>query len=221
MSDVDLDKVRRRALTAHMYDGLFELYIGFALFFIGLTEVLGHYTESEGYQTYYTPVLVVFPLFLLFIAKRKITRPRIGYVDFKNSRHTISWSKMVLVWVGIIALVALVYLIQHLRGLTPAEVGFKVALKQHVGLYTAIFISAILSTMAVMGELPRWHLGSLLFLVVFGILYAFDLFPGIGFVVCGIVLLLVGGMSLRAFIRNNPVLPPDAFAEEEAHERTE
>ncbi|MCB2213749.1 hypothetical protein KQI52_16690 [bacterium] len=205
---VDVSAVRRKALISHMSDGIFELYIGCSLTCIGIFEVLQHFGYGDGATAVTTPVYVIFPLFMVVIFKRTVTRKRIGYVDFRHSRHKINMLHLGLVWVIALALFALVVLLQNTIGADPAAEGWKEQIKPFLGLYLAIWIAVVISTVAVMGEAHKWHIGSIFFLVVYGLLYLLNIHISWGFLICGGALLIYGSIQLTRFLRDNPVLPP-------------
>ncbi len=211
VGSVNVTAARRKALVAHMSDGIFELYIGCMLTCIGIFEVLQHLGYGNGFNAVTAPVYVIFPLFMVFIFKRTVTRKRIGYVDFKHSRHKVNMLHLGLVWVIALVLFALVVLLQNTVGADPAAEGLKDAIKPFLGLYLAIWIGVVISTMAVMGEAHKWHIGSIFFLVVYALLYLLKVHISYGFLICGGALLVYGAIQLTRFLRDNPVLPPDEY----------
>lgn len=209
-----IDSVRRRVLSVHMSDGILELYLGFVLTMIGLLELHQHFGDGEGMTATMTPLIVVIPMFLMFIAKRNVIQKRIGFADMSGSRHRTNRLHLVLVVVIALALAAVTYWMQA-RGLEATE--GTAGHKPYVGLYFGIFVMAILSTLGVMIESRRLHLESLLFLVVFALLFAMKLYTGFGFLITGVALLVIGTCLLVRFLRENPILPPEDYERPAPH----
>jgi hypothetical protein len=197
---VDLKQIRQRVAVTYMKDGLFELYIGFPLTMIGLFELHQHYGGGAGFNAVYTPIIVFFPMFLFFIAKRKMTLPRVGYVNMKSDRFCFNKLHFILVIAAAVVVFALIYLLQ----VSQTVAGTEGAHKPYLGLYFSVFVAGVMSAMAVAAELPKMHLGSAFFIVVFGVLFLLKMYTGLGFVICGGGLLIVGTIMLTRFLRNNP-----------------
>ena len=204
---IDLQKIRRRVAVTYMQDGLFELYVGFSLTILGLLEMHQHYGGGEGFNPIYTPVLIFFPMVLMVVAKRRVIRPRVGYVDLKHKKYSVNRLHVVFVVVAALALFGLVYLLQ----VSQTVEGAVDAHKPYLGLYFGVFVAGVMSVMAVAAEAPKMHLWSLFFMLVFAVLFLLEMFTGLGFVVCGVGLLTVGLIMLTSFLRSNPMLPEDDY----------
>ncbi len=204
---IDLKKLRQRVAITYMKDGLFELYVGFPLLLIGLFELHQHYGDGAGFDAIYSPIIIIFPMFLFFIAKRKMIRPRVGYVDLKHKTYRTNRLHLALVIVGAVVLFGLVYLLQ----ISQTVEGTVDAHRPYVGLYFGVFVAGVMSAMAVAAEAPKMHLWSLFFMVVFAGLFLLDMYTGLGFVICGAGLLIIGSIVLNRFLRDNPLLPPDDY----------
>jgi hypothetical protein len=102
---IDLKALERKAYTSYHQDGIFDIFLGLAIITFGIT-LLPLLEESMFYL--YGGIFITW--FISYgIAKKSITVPRMGYVEFSPSRRyrlVFLFSFLVIVNVAIFAIMA-------------------------------------------------------------------------------------------------------------------
>jgi hypothetical protein len=209
---VNVSEIRKKAMNAYMSDGIWEIFLGSMLTIIGALKLSEHYAGGMEFNPAYVSVVIVLSVIIIPRIKAKLTFPRIGYVDVKHARHRSVRNRLLLLALIAIGLIGLVFLLS--AGEAPPREPGEVTLP-YVGLYFAGFVAVVISTVAFIRQVRRMHFASVFFIVVFGALHLLKIYPGFGFLITGVGLLVAGLFILVGFIRNNPVLPIDELASEQ------
>ncbi len=81
MNTVDtasLDQIEEQAYQTIWEDGLIDIFVGFALFLVGVLWI----SQDSAYGSFVAPILVPF----WAVARRRISEPRMGVVNFSAAR---------------------------------------------------------------------------------------------------------------------------------------
>jgi hypothetical protein len=79
-----LKNIESRAYRSTFSDGVYDIAFGAVFILLALIPVL----ESIGISRYYGYLLLILPAFMIIVAKRVITIPRMGSVEFGPKRKT-------------------------------------------------------------------------------------------------------------------------------------
>lgn len=143
MTAISLKEIERRAYRSTFEDGLYDIPFGLIFMIIGWLPVL----ELLGVSRYLGYLLFIVPLVIPPIAKRYVTIPRLGSVEFGRTRKRRS--KFLLLAAGIILLLTLPILIMLI-----AKDGFGVQSWMAIALFAAPLV-----TLAVFSiDFPRMYL---------------------------------------------------------------
>ena len=201
---IDLKELERKAYRTTFQDGLLDIALG--LFLIG-SAVAGFFQDNKPIRLIITVLIVMVPLTVYFLGKKKITVPRIGIVKFGAERK--ARKKKVAV---IILLAVILSSILALMAMTNSMPFFLVELLKGYGSATAFGLLAF--TMFLFGgyynDVPR--------LYFYGFLFGGSLFlsecyynrvgivvhSSVWFGISGLIMLVTGISLLTKFIRDYP-----------------
>jgi len=189
-SRIDLKRLERKAYLSYHEDGLVDLFLGFAVIMFGLfvlTEVVIVLSGS------------VFVWLLLYIAaKRLITVPRIGNVEFSSERKSkISTLLWILVLVQIISVC-----VSLLAWMVPMVATIIIL---NYMIIIGFVGASIFSFIAYMSDILRFYLYGVVTLVVFLGSYFFNFTFYLPMMVVGILITFSGLVLLFRFIQRYPI----------------
>jgi len=95
-----LKKIERQAYRTKFSDGIYDIFFGLAFLIVAWVPALG----SIGIREFYGYLLVLIPILVAWLAKRYLTIPRLGAVEFGPKRRAKKWL-LVLICATIVFLV--------------------------------------------------------------------------------------------------------------------
>jgi len=203
-SSIDLKELERKAYRTTFRDGFLDIALG--LFLIG-SAVAGLFQDNKPIRLIITALIVLVPLTIFFLGKKKITVPRMGIVRFGPERKARKKKVAVIILSAVIlssilALMAMTntmpfFLVEHLKGYGSA---------------TAFGLLAF--TMFLFGgyynDIPRLYLygflfgGSLFLSECYYNKVGIVIHSSVWFGVSGLIMLITGITLLTKFIRDYP-----------------
>ncbi len=185
MPTIGLAGIERRAWLSYHDDGLMDLAFGVLL----ILSFLGSVADRYRYAAYVL-LLLVGPL--LALAKRKITVPRLGAVQFSPERKARK-RHVVVVIAGLVGVTAVVIL----------TIGDQTWLQAHPAAVAALIAAMVFLAFAAVAywmDLARMYVVGLLFGSAFGLTELMDTpFP---LLAAGTVVALSGAVRLARFLRS-------------------
>lgn len=183
-----LKELERRAYRATFEDGVYDILFGLVFLILAGIPIL----ETMGISRFPGYFLFLIPILVLWLGKRHITIPRLGFVEFGPKRKS---KRRVLAWVfGVVLVLTLPLMIIMLRqGLPGNQVWFIVALFAAPLLAVAIFAvdcprlyiyAALLAATVAESEFLTSYVGT-----PFNALISFGI-PGTAIIIYGISLLI-------------------------------
>jgi hypothetical protein len=196
MTYIDLKKLERKAFTSYHGDGIMDIFAGMWILFFGLFNMC---TDKPWFGAGMFPVYGL-PFFLL--AKKKITVPRIGYVEFNEQRRSLLF--LIYIWIAAIFTVfGIVYYTEN----SPSWI--YALLHDYPKVFFGIIVGLLFLVCAWVTRIIRFYLYALLIMAVmvighlFGPHIDYEYFP----VVLGLIILSMGVLVLIQFIQTFPVEP--------------
>lgn len=189
---IDLKALERKAYTSYHQDGIFDIILGLAIIFFGLT-LLPLLEENMVYL--WGGVFVVW--FISYgAAKKSITVPRMGYVEFSPSRrYRLVFLFSLLVIVNVVILVIMVF------GLSAAAVAF---LNQYGLLVVATVGGGLFALFGWATQIYRLLGYGVIMFLAFSAAHVFVLPITYPIIVLGIVIAGLGFLLLYRFLRKYP-----------------
>ena len=187
MEDIDLTRIERRAWRSYHQDGLIDLALGVLLLFVFAGSIADHF-----HWVAIVLLLLVGPS--LALAKRLLTAPRMGTVEFSAARKTRK--RRVVLFIAL--LVAATTLI-------PVFGGGEAWLRSHgtfVSFALGVWIFAAFAAMAFWLDLQRMYGVGLLFGAAFTLTELLD--TPLPLLFAGTLVALSGIVRLVAFLRRYP-----------------
>jgi hypothetical protein len=204
-SSIDLKELERKAYRATYQDGFLDITLG--LFLIG-SAVAGLFQDNKPVRLTITVLIVLIPLTIFLLGKKKITLPRIGIVRFGAERKARKKKIAVIILTAVI-----LSSLMALTAMTHNMPFFLVELLKGYG--SAVAFGLLAFTMFLFGgyynDIPRLYLYGLLF---GGSLFLSECYynkVGIGihssvwFGVSGFIILIIGVSLLARFLRQYPL----------------
>lgn len=203
--EIDLEELERKAFRSMFQDGLWDIFLG--LYTLALSTSPLAYLRGIERPLSYIPAfaITVIGVLAMRVAKKSITLPRMGLVKL-GRRRKARFKKMRIV-LSIASLLTTILIVLTLTGdVKPADWGAPGWLMPGViGMLTAVEISFMAYFV---GYAPLYLYGWLfgLSFPVSALLeeYAGITFP-VAFVASGVVMLLIGTVSLIRFLRDYPL----------------
>ena len=190
----DVNSLERSLYRHHWDDGLLDVFSALGVFLIGVL-----WLRDLPAAAAIVPALMV-PLWGPF--RQRFVEPRLGFVEFSDSRERRNRKRLKLVaYFGIIALIAALELYFH-RGLLPAIPGARLV----AGL-PAMLLAIPAAMTALLIASTRFLVYSVVLLVA-GIAGALlELSPGAIMAIAGAVMLVIAMAVFARFLHANPVEP--------------
>jgi hypothetical protein len=201
--ELNLKELERKALTSYHQDGLIDIFA--SLYIIGFSVgIFLDYIWDFSFGVLIPGFLVVLVVPLWIAAKRKITMPRIGYVNF----GTKGKSKITAIFVGLLVL-GVAFFFAFTLYLESSWLGFIL----ENGLI-AIGIGALLlaSLFGYATGIKRFYAYGIIAFTLFAIGYLFEIFFAYIVLALGLTLLSAGIAVLTSFIRRYPLKGDQSFA---------
>jgi hypothetical protein len=189
---IDLKALERKAYTSYHQDGIFDIYLGLAVIFFGITLL----PMLEGSMIYLWGGIFIVWFVSYGASKKAITVPRIGYVEFSPSRRyrlVFLFSLLVIVNVVIFAIMAF--------GLSAVAVIF---LNQYGLLVVAIVGGGLFVVFGWATQIYRLLVYGTMTFLAFSVAQILVLPISLPIIVLGISIAGVGFVLLYRFLRRYP-----------------
>ena len=203
--DIDLDKLEKKAWRVNFEDGIFEIYLGFLIIFLGSFTFV---YDLVPIPVYYTVILVITMIggFIFILAKKFISKPRIGKVKYGKKRKR---RKITIVLVNAIYIIML-FIIMFAINSNLVNIDL-IPDYFYTLLIALIFITLPLCIIAYLIQYPRFYFTAILFGT--GIFLSEFLIPCItyplsnlvSFSIVGGIVVLLGFYYLTKFIKKYPL----------------
>jgi len=194
-STSSLDQIERQAYQAIWEDGLIDIFVGLALFLIGVFWV----SQDSAYGSFVAPILVPF----WTVARKRISEPRMGVVNFSTERVASDNKKLLSLFLfGVMTLVIGVawYFVGQQGGFFAALRGTNII----AGLPAAL-LAFPATIVAFAFGLRRFFVYAAVLLISALPVIFLDLGPGWAFVPSGVCCMAMGGGLLVRFVRKYPL----------------
>ncbi len=196
---IDLKELELKLRKSIHLDGLLEMAFGFLLLVSMLSSTLSEIGVSDAVRiSIYLPLMVSGSPLIIILGKKYITNPRLGLVKFRPPEIRRGMAFIALVVFSAFLLFA---------GMT---------LKSLMPLFIFIFIMAAFSMIAFFLDFPRMYLVGLLFALtepIYVLCRDHTDITHVGAIAYGIpgtIILMVGVISLRNFMREYSLPSPEA-----------
>jgi len=191
----DLEQIERKAYQTIWDDGLIDIFVGLALFLIGVFWV----SQGSAYSTFVAPVLVPFWV----VARKRFSEPRTGVVHFSRERLAKENKKLRLLFLfGVFTFMIGVFWFffgSHGESLsTPRDLNIVAGLPAALLAVPAIIV-------ALAYGLGRFLAYAVMLLVSALPVIYLDLHPGWAFIPGGLLGIGVGSTLLFRFVRKHPL----------------
>jgi len=190
-----LDQIEKQAYQAIWEDGLIDIFVGLALFLIGVLWL----SQDSAYGSFVAPILVPFWV----VARKRISEPRMGVVNFSTERVASDNKKLLgLFLIGVMTLVIGVawYFVGQHGGFFATLRGTNVI----AGL-PAVLLAIPATIVALAFGLRRFFVYAAVLLISALPVIFLDLRPGWALVPSGAWCIVAGGVLLTRFVRKYPL----------------
>lgn len=204
-SSIDLKELERKAYRTTFQDGFLDITLG--LFLIG-SAIAGLFQNNKSVRLIITALIILIPLAIFLLGKKKITVPRIGIVKFGDERKARKKKTAVIILLAVILSSLLA-----LTAMTHTMPFFLAELLKGYG--SAVAFGLLAFTMFLFGgyynDIPR--------LYFYGFLFGASLFlsecyynqvgivvhSSVWFGISGLIMLIIGISLLTKFLRLYPL----------------
>ena len=203
--EIDLDKLEKKAWRVNFEDGIFEIYLGFLIIFLGSFTFVA---DLVPLPVYYTVILVITMIggFIFMLAKKFISKPRIGKVKYGKKRKR---RKITIVLVNAIYII-MIFIMLFLFNSNLVNLDL-IPDYLYILLIALLFITLPLCIIAYLIQYPRFYVTAVLFGT--GIFFSEFLAPYItyplsnvvSFSIVGGIIILLGSYYLMKFIKKYPL----------------
>ena len=204
----DLNKLEKKMYTSYFNDGILDMLLGYYLLWGGLFDMFASRIESDTVKIVIMLLGfgLIYPFFLL--AKRNITIPRLGQVEFGTARRKKRTRLIVFTVAMVLATAALVIL----TGLSAqkAEADLLIPRGSPIGpVIIGLFVAMIIAGTAIFMDFDRM----LIWAVFFGLSYMtgmlFD--TSLPQMIGGGLIIVVGLVYLSSFLKRYPRVHSEEF----------
>ncbi len=200
---LDVRAIERGVMTRFHADGIMEIFVGLMLSLI--------WVAKQFDMVVFIAILPALMIPVIRKVKRKITFPRIGYVDVKGRGNHIGMLKMLFA-LGVLVLGVTVFAVAKSEILPQ---GLKDAVNSNVPLVFSLVFAAIFSVMASVLTVKRFYIYAALTVIFINSAGFLGYSPMKSLSIIGLIMLIAGFTTLRRFISENPILPAEVIGEEE------
>lgn len=196
MSRIDLDKLEQKVYASRWDDGLLDLFVGVSVLGIGVLWMIPRMAGFGGIL----PVLLI-PFWPL--ARKRITEPRAGFVEFtdeRRGRERRGMRTMTVLGIGAFLLGVAAYFVAGVDGMMTKE-WFRLAIPALPGVL--IGLGAVAA--GLMFQLDRFLSYGLLFTGLAAFLTFFGAEPGVYLAIGGGIVTVLGAVRLARFLRRYPI----------------
>jgi len=200
---VDLKELERKAYTSYHQDGLIDIFA--SIYIIGFSiGILLDFNWDFSLGVLIPGILVVLVLPLWISAKRKITMPRIGYVNFGTRGKT----KLTAIFVGLTVLGIAFFFAFALF----VETSWLQVIIENGMIAVGLGALAVSALFGYATGIKRLYAYGIIALTLFAIGYFFNIFFAYIVFVLGLTVLSAGFALLIEFVRKYPLKGEHSFA---------
>jgi hypothetical protein len=193
MAHIDLKKLEIKAFTSYHEDGIVDIFAGAWIIFFGIFSMC---TDKP----WFAGMFPVYGLPFFALAKKRITVPRIGYVEFTKQRRSL----MLIIYIWIAAIFTVFGIVFY----TDNSPSWIYALfHNYPKLIFGLVVGLLFLVCAWVTRIFRFYVYAVLIVVVmvighvFGPDIRYEYFP----LILGVLILSVGVLVLIQFIQTYPV----------------
>jgi len=201
-ADVNLAALELAAFRKLHADGLEDIAAG-------IGAVLWYFSKQNAL---YALAIVVLALWLLPLARRRVTYPRTGYFRIKQvyrDRRLLVVAICELVYFAVLMLL-MVYTNNHGLFIDPRSR----AVQLGITLLGASLVTLIPLFIGVYTGMARWYLYAAAFIASVVALWSIGADEYVGLIVAGVLACTCGVTLFARFIRNNPIIKADVAADD-------
>ena len=201
--EINLKEIEKKAYTSYHQDGLIDIFA--SVYIIGFSVgILLDYIWDFSFGVLIPGFLVVVVVPLWIAAKRKITMPRVGYVNF----GTKGKSKITAIFVGILALGVAFFFAFALY----IESSWLAFILENGMIVVAIGVFFICSLFGYATGIKRLYAYGIFAMALFAVGYLFEIFFAYIVLALGLTVLSAGIALLTSFIKKYPLKGDQSFA---------
>ncbi|MFX1476332.1 MAG: hypothetical protein ACFFCO_12775 [Promethearchaeota archaeon] len=189
--EIDLKEIERKAYLSYHQDGLIDVFIGLAALFLATFLWLA-------------PDMLIFIMGTMFMwtllyiaAKKSVTVPRLGYVEFSKERNTKT--SVILLYIVVLNIVSLV--ISWWGWLNPSMF---LIIEAHGFLVVGAAVASIFVVVAYSSGIHRFYAYGVVTLLAFSVSHFLVLPFYLPILSLGLVMAVAGMLMLYLFIRKYP-----------------
>lgn len=203
---------KRRALQYQHVDGTFELTFGGALLLIAGCQYLLSKIEISNDLLLYVPLLVFVGGIYLKDAlvehfRIRVTYLRTGYIVYQKARP-MKWFSRVIIWIGV-PLITITLLVLIFLNRSKVQIGNQDYVSVLITPFTGLLFTGLWMIVAWKTSLPRFYITAAVSLLVSGWIFINGEGDKTGmwllFCMMGVNLCIAGSLTLRQYLRENPV----------------
>lgn len=200
---LDLKQMEKKAWQIYFGDGIWDIYLGLIFVGMGLLAVFERSGAPDLLKYGQFGLLLGFGIFILIIGKRKITIPRLGYVEFGPKRKRNKTLVTILLTISAVFGLVVMVLFMLARDFMP---GLLTLLKNPLffPLFMAGWFTLVFGVMAWFLDFSRLYIHAILIGSSLVLSLYFKLF--ILLVIVGAIILAIGIIYLIRFIHKYPMI---------------
>ena len=203
--EIDLDKLEMKAWRVNFEDGIFEIYLGFLIIFLGSFTFV---SDLVPLAVYYTVIMGITMIggFIFMLAKKYISKPRIGKIKYGKKRKR---RKITIVLVNV-AYIIMLFIMLFVINSNMVNIDL-IPDYLYILLIALLFITLPLCIIAYLIQYPRFYFtavlfGTGIFLSEFLIPYiTYPLSNVVSFSIVGGIVVILGLYYLMKFIKKYPL----------------
>lgn len=207
--NMNLKELEKRAFRSTFQDGLWDIYIGLLMLFIGL---MFNFQDSEeipflGFGLIILGIGVAFAIF--WFGKKYITVPRLGLVKFgaarKRKKRTLAivMGVLVLLTLGLSLLTAAANRTPELRAAIDAVIPPGIAHRLFLASIVSLLVGSAMILVAYYNDVPRGYYIAVVMVLGFFLTELLD--TPLYHIIAGFLILVPGIVLFVRFLQNHPL----------------
>jgi hypothetical protein len=205
--ELNLKEIERKAWKSVFQDGLYDLWLGGIILWLGAIYLMIKMDVSVADRTVLSVGVVLGSLVLLYLAKRFIIAPRSGWVEFGRGRKIRLFLTSGLIF-GFVVMLGFILMVPP--DPNQVEQVRPLAEKMLTSFWVCVFLQAIFSLSAYVLEYKRLHWIGLIFAVAIFCKVTFKDLWGLQlgvwtFVLPALLVMVLGAFTLWRFLREHPI----------------
>jgi hypothetical protein len=199
---IDLKALERKAYTSYHNDGIVDIFLGLAILTFGILW-LPMFIENTYYL--WGGIFVIWVVSYAGV-KRAITVPRIGYVEFKQSRQV----RLIVLFSLLVVLNLVIFAIMFFSSFTPEfRIFIGIFLNQYGLFLVAVVVGGLFALFGWVTQIYRLIIYGVIALFAFTLTQIWVLQLSLPIIVLGLIITVVGFVMLYRFFKKYPISQPD------------